>query len=114
MAADTPDAPPPADPSPPRERDRDAYLAEQMERQKRGEPIDVEWVRAELERVRVEAGRRHARTQRQLALVTALSAAALLFLWIRGGGLGRPGGVMFLGLILVGLLAAWGLSRRRR
>ena len=36
--------------------DRQAYLAEQIERQKRGEPVDVEWVKAELGRVRDGAG----------------------------------------------------------
>ena len=45
--------------------DRRAYLEEQIERQKRGEPIDVEWVRAELARVRQEQAAHRARTQRK-------------------------------------------------
>ena len=35
---------PPAEPS-----DREAYLEEQIARQKRGEPVDVDWVRAAAE-----------------------------------------------------------------
>ena len=39
-------------PGPP--SDRKAYLEEQIQRQKRGEPIDVEWVTEELQRIRRE------------------------------------------------------------
>ena len=94
-------------------RDRHAYLEEQIQRQKRGEPIDVEWVRAELERVRREQAEKQTSTQRKLFWITILSAMLLLALWIRRGGLNQPGGAMWAGLILIGLFAAWGLTRRR-
>src|SRR5262245_26432883 len=94
-------------------RDRHAYLEEQIQRQKRGEPIDVDWVRAELERVRREQVATQVRMKRQLRLLVILSAAALLGLWIRGGALRQPGGVLFLVLIAGGVLAAWLVGRRR-
>jgi hypothetical protein len=94
--------------------DSKAYLEEQMARQKRGEPIDVEWVRAELERVRREQAAHRSRTQRNLTLLTIFSAALLLVLWVRNGGLGQRGGALWLGAILIGLLASWGLARRKR
>jgi hypothetical protein len=95
-------------------RDRHAYLEEQLERQRRGEPIDVEWVRAELERVRREQGAVQARVRRQLAALTILSAVLLAALWIGSGGLYRRGEVMFLALILLGGLTAWAMRKRRR
>jgi hypothetical protein len=93
-------------------RDRQAYLEEQIRRQQRGEPVDVEWVRAELERVREEQKRRLARTQRQLMVLVIVSAAVLLWLWIRHGGFeGQAAGPM-LGLVVIGLLTAWAVARR--
>src|SRR5262249_45959714 len=80
----------PADP-----RDRHAYLEEQIERQRRGEPIDVEWVRAELERVRRQQVATQARTRRQLVVLTVLSAVLMAALWIGSGGLYRRGEVLF-------------------
>jgi len=50
-------------------RDREAYLEEQIARQKRGEPVDVEWVKAELQRVRANQVATLARTQRRLRLL---------------------------------------------
>jgi hypothetical protein len=94
--------------------DRRAYLEEQIERQKRGEPIDVEWVRAELARVRQEQAAHRARTQRNLTLLTGLSAVLLLVLWVRNGGLGQRGGALWLGAVLIGVLAVWAIVRRRR
>ena len=93
--------------------DRRAYLEEQIARQKRGEPIDVDWVRAELERVRQEQAAHRARTQRNLTLLTLFSAALLLVLWIRNGGWHQHGGVLWLGAILIGVLVSWTLARRR-
>ncbi|HVZ74394.1 MAG TPA: hypothetical protein VHJ20_18565 [Polyangia bacterium] len=95
-------------------RDRRAYLEEQIEKQKRGEPIDVDWVREELARVRAEQANVNASMQRNLRMVVILCAALLLVLWLKKGGLSAPGGVWTLGLIVIGGLAAWVLGARRR
>ena len=50
----------------PDKTDRKAYLEEQIQKQKRGEPIDVEWVAEELQRVRREQVARIESTQRNL------------------------------------------------
>jgi hypothetical protein len=94
--------------------DRQAYLEEQIQRQKRGEAIDVEWVRAELERIRRQQAATLASTQRNLRWLVIGAAAVLAILWIKNGGLSRGGGAVTLGLILIGLLTAWGLGRRRK
>jgi hypothetical protein len=94
-------------------RDRRAYLEEQIARQKRGEPIDVEWVRTELARVRTEQANVSASMQRNLRLVVILCAALLFVLWFKKGGIAAPGGVWTLGLIVIGALAAWTLGARR-
>jgi Flp pilus assembly protein TadB len=95
-------------------RDRRVYLEEQIERQKRGEPIDLEWVQSELARVRNEQARVSASMQRNLRWSVFLFAALLLVFWFQKGGLNAPGGMWTLGLILIGTLAAWILGRRRR
>ncbi|HLK91455.1 MAG TPA: hypothetical protein VKZ18_16270 [Polyangia bacterium] len=100
------DAPDPAD--------RQAYLEEQIARQKRGEPIDVEWVKAELERVKKQQAASLAATQRNLRLLVIVAAVALVVLWVKKGGLSGTGGYMAPGLILIAILAVWGLGRRRR
>ncbi len=100
------DAPDPAD--------RQAYLEEQIARQKRGEPIDVEWVRAELERVKKQQAASLAATQRNLRWLVIVAAVALVILWVKNGGLAGTGGYMTPGLILIAILAVWGLGRRRR
>jgi hypothetical protein len=109
MAADDPAGAPGAEP-----RDRQAYLDEQIARQKRGEPIDVEWVRAELARIRAEQANVNASMQRNLRLVVIMCALLLLVLWFKKGGLAAPGGIWTLGLIAIGALAAWTLGSRRR
>jgi hypothetical protein len=93
--------------------DRQAYLEEQIQRQKRGEPIDVDWVKAELERVRRQQAATLASTQRNLRWLVIGAATVLAVLWIKNGGLARGNGAVTLGLILVGLLSAWALGRRR-
>lgn len=98
-------------PDPP---DRQAYLEEQIERQKRGESIDVEWVRGELERIRVAQAKTLAASQRNLRWLVIVAAALLLILWFKNGGISRSGGLTTLGLIFIGLLAAWGLGRKKR
>ena len=106
---------PPDEPrdGPPEPRDRQAYLEEQIARQKRGEPIDVEWVQAELARVRKEQARVTASVQRNLRLLVVLCATLLLVLWLKSGGLSGKGGVWTLGLILIGALSAWVLGHKR-
>jgi len=96
----------------PERRDRHAYLEEQIARQKRGEPVDVEWVRAELERVRQEQVAAQTRTRRQLLAVTIVSAVLLIVLWIRRGGFEQRD-ILTVGLILIGLLTAWAVRRAR-
>jgi len=100
------------DPSDP--ADRQAYLEEQIQRQKRGEAIDVAWVKAELERIRRQQAATLASTQRNLRWLVIGAATVLAVLWIKNGGLSRGGGFVTLGLILIGLLTAWGLGRRRK
>ena len=94
--------------------DRQAYLDEQIERQKRGEAIDVDWVKAELARIRIAQARTLAASQRHLRWLVVSAAALLLILWFKNGGISRSGGLTTLGLIFIGLLAAWGLGRKRR
>lgn len=101
-------------PEPSGPEDRQAYLEEQIQRQKRGETIDVEWVKAELERVRRQQAATLASTQRNLRWLVIGAATVLAILWIKNGGLSRGGGLFTLGLIMIGLLTAWGLGRRRK
>ena len=93
--------------------DRQAYLEEQIERQKRGESIDVEWVQGELERIRVAQAASLAASQRHLRWLVLSAATLLLILWIKNGGISRTGGLMSLGLVFIGLLAAWRLGQKR-
>jgi hypothetical protein len=105
----------PADPAGPASpEDRQAYLEEQIQRQKRGESIDVDWVKAELERIRRQQTATLASTQRNLRWLVIGAATVLGILWIKNGGLSHGGGFLTLGLILIGLLTAWGLGRRRK
>ncbi len=92
--------------------DRRAYLEEQIARQKRGETIDVEWVKAELERIRKQQAATLAATQRNLRWLVIAAAVVLAVLWVKNGGLAH-GGFTTLGLVLIGLLAAWAFGRRR-
>jgi hypothetical protein len=97
-------------PDPP---DRQAYLEEQIERQKRGESIDVDWVRGELERIRLAQAATLAASQRNLRWLVIGATVLLLILWLKNGGVSRSGGLTTLGLILIGLLAAWVFRRKR-
>ncbi len=99
----------PADP-----HDREAYLEEQIARQKRGEPVDVEWVKAELSRVREDQAATLARTQRRLRLLVLVAAVVLAILWVKNGGLSGTAGLPMLGLVLVGFLATFAIGRRSR
>jgi MYXO-CTERM domain-containing protein len=92
--------------------DRQAYLEEQIQRQKRGEAIDVEWVKAELERTRLQQAATLARTQRNLRWLVVGAAALLVVLWVRGGGPAQSR-ILVPGLVLIGLLTVWVLRRRK-
>jgi hypothetical protein len=98
-----------ADPS-----DRQAYLEEQMERQKRGEPVDVEWARAELERIRREQAARVASSQRNLRWLVLGAAALMLVLWVKQNAPTSQRGMFALGLAVLGLLTVVTIGRRRR
>jgi len=102
------DAPEPSD----GKTDRQAYLEEQIQRQKRGEPIDVEWVKAELERIRLQQAATIAKTQRNLRWLVVGASVLLMVLWLRGGGPAQ-GRILIPGLVLVGLLLVWVLRRRQ-
>ena len=94
-------------PSPPDPTDRKAYLEEQIQRQKRGEPIDVEWVTEELQRVRREQVAPHAVDAAQPALAGDRRGASCMSSSGRAtaAALDR-GGFVTLGLIVIGLFAA--------
>lgn len=98
-----------ADPS-----DRQAYLEEQIERQKRGEPVDVEWARGELERIRREQAARIASSQRNLRWLVIGAAALMLVLWLKQNAPTSQRGMLGLGLAVLGLLTVVTLGRRRR
>lgn len=57
--------------------DREAYLNEQMARKERGEPVDLDWVREELLRVRREQQEKLAASRKRL-LWLALGLGILL------------------------------------
>jgi hypothetical protein len=96
----------------PDKTNRKAYLEEQIQKQKRGEPIDVEWVTEELQRVRREQTARIESTQRNLRWLVIGTAAILVVMWVRSGATLDRGGFVTLGLIVIGLLAAFVLRRR--
>ena len=57
--------------------DRESYLNEQIARQQRGEPVDLDWVRDELTRVRQQQQEKLATSRRRLWWLVA--AMAVLF-----------------------------------
>jgi hypothetical protein len=91
---------------------RKAYLDEQIERQKRGEPIDVEWVTEELLRVRREQTARLRSSQRNMRFLVIASALLLVVLWVRNGRTLDRGSFVMLGLVVIGLLVALVLRGR--
>jgi hypothetical protein len=99
---------------PPDRKDRKAYLEEQIARQKRGESIDVEWVTEELQRIRREQTARLQASQRNLRWLVIGTAILLIVLWARNGGLLDRNGLVMLGLIVIGLFAAFAFRRGPR
>jgi hypothetical protein len=95
-------------------RDRSAYLAEQIERQKRGEPIDVEWVRAELERVKHESQRKLAASEKRLRWVVVAMAALFCAFWVARNLLTENDPKLLVPMVVIVVLAGWGFARRRR
>jgi hypothetical protein len=91
----------------PDKTDRKAYLEAQIQRQQRGEPIDVEWVTEELQRVRREQVARLQASQRNLRWLVLGTAALLIVLWARNGHMLDRGGLVTLGLIVIGLFVAF-------
>jgi hypothetical protein len=92
--------------------DRKAYLEEQIERQKRGEPIDVEWVKEELLRVRREQTARMQTSQRNMRYLVIAASALMVVLWARRGATLDRSGFIMLGLVVIGLLAVVALRGR--
>jgi hypothetical protein len=94
-------------------RNRTAYLEEQIRRQQRGEPIDVEWVRAELSRVKAESERKLAASARRVRwLVTGMAALFCVF-WIAGNLVNQGDPKLIVPVVVIVSLGAWGLYRRR-
>src|SRR3954469_8161434 len=98
----------------PDKTNRKAYLEEQIQRQKRGEPIDVAWVTEELQRVRHEQVARMQASQRNLRWLVLGSATLMIVLWARNGAVLDKGGYVALGLIVIGLFAVIALRRGPR
>src|SRR3954469_21964678 len=98
----------------PDKTDRKAYLEEQIQKQKRGEPIDVEWVTEELQRVRREQLARIESSQRNLRWLVIGAAAILVVFRVRRGPSFGGAGLVMLGLIVVGLVAVVVLRGRSK
>jgi hypothetical protein len=95
-------------------RDRHAYLEEQIQKQQRGEPIDVEWVRAELGRVQEESQRRLASSQRNLRWLVVGTAVLFCVLWVGGRLLENKDPKLLVPIALIVTLVAWVIYRQRR
>jgi hypothetical protein len=95
-------------------RDRHAYLEEQVQRQKRGEPIDVDWVRAELDRVKREAQGKLASSERRLRWLVVVMAVLFCGFWIAGNLVKGGDPNLLVPIVVIATLAFWGLYRHRR
>jgi hypothetical protein len=91
--------------------DRKAYLEEQIRRKERGEPIDVEWVAEELQRVRREQTARMQESQRNMRWLVIAAAALLLVLWAQKSGMLDRGGYVMIGLMALIVMTALVLRR---
>jgi Flp pilus assembly protein TadB len=95
-------------------RDRHAYLEEQMQRQQRGEPIDVDWVRAELERVKREAQAKVANSEKRLRWLVMFMAALFAVFWLAGNLMARRDPWVIAPVVLIVALTFWGLRQYRK
>jgi fatty acid desaturase len=95
-------------------RDRHAYLEEQIQRQQRGEPIDVDWVRAELDRVKREAQDKVASSEKRLRWMVMFMAALFAVFWLAGNLLARRDPWVVAPVLLIGVLTFWGLRHYRK
>ena len=95
-------------------RDRHAYLEEQLQRQQRGEPIDVDWVRAELERVKREAQNKVASSEKRLRWLVMFMAALFAVFWLAGNLMARRDPWAIAPIVLIVALTFWGLRRYRK
>jgi type VI protein secretion system component VasK len=95
-------------------RDRDAYLQEQMDRQQRGEPIDVEWVQAELDRVRRVARDKLASSEKRLRWLVIFMAVLFVVFWLAGNLIARKDPWAVAPVILIVGLAVWGIRMYRK
>ena len=93
--------------------DRHAYLEDQIQRQQRGEAIDVEWVRAEIERVKRESQQKMASTERRLRWLVVAMAALFGVFWLARTLLTHGDPWVVAPVVLIIGLAAWGLRRYR-
>ena len=94
--------------------DRHAYLEEQIERQKRGEPIDVDWLRAEYERVQKETERKVATSERRQVWLVAAMAVLFGVFWLAGNLVAKRDLWAIAPVVLIVGLAVWGLRRYRK
>ena len=95
-------------------RDRHAYLEEQIQRQQRGEPIDVEWVRAELERVKRESRQKVASTEKRLRWLVLFMAVLFAVFWLAGNLVARKDPWAIAPVVLIVALAVWGMRMYRK
>ena len=93
---------------------RKAYLEEQIARQKRGEPIDVDWVRAELERVREESQEKVASSHRRLRWLVVAMAALFVIFWLAGNLVAKKDPWAIAPVVLIIGLAVWAVRRYRK
>ena len=95
-------------------RDRHAYLEEQIQRQQRGEPIDVDWVRAELERVKQESNQKMASSEKRLRWLVMFMAVLFAVFWLAGNLVARKDPWAIAPVVLIVGLAVWGLRTYRK
>jgi Flp pilus assembly protein TadB len=95
-------------------REREAYLNEQVARQQRGEPVDVEWVRAELARVRQEQKDKLMSTERTMRWMVMGMAGLFCVLWIAGNVVANHGPRLLVPIVMIATLTVWSLYRRNR
>jgi hypothetical protein len=95
-------------------RQREAYLNEQVTRQQRGEPVDVEWVRAELARVRQEQKDKLMSTEGYMRWMVMGMAGLFCVLWIAGNVVANHGPRLLVPIVMIATLAAWSLYRRKK